>query len=506
MKKSIIFLLITACAAFSLTGQAATAISFNTEVTGEVTDENPENVWQFSGLRDQMVSIVVDGEGDFDPIVTLRLSGGVDVITNDDIAYPDTRDAILDGISLPRQSQYDIVVTGYGGSTGEYSLMLLPGYADLAISDGASDLDDWKVDETLTTSIVDSGIEANVTGVQVVANLLYDSQELGRSYYVEAGLEIVTGRDGWAVGIVVNRQSNGDHYLYSVNHLGSWRITAVEGDAERVLRDWSPHPAIVAGEGVFTPAVLYNEGVIELFYNNQLLGRFYDMALAVGGRVGVKIVTANSLQGEVSAILTDFTVTAPRMQDGEYVFAGSIVDGTASQTIQELERRHLMPSGGRLLFEVSESFIDNRNPGVDLLTLGQGITAESFAFGTTLTIEPEVSVEGTVGCGLLMSYRDETDHIVAFVDNVGGYGVSRRNGEGYGDGLFDTNPNWVERRRHNLVTVVNNGTINFWVNGLYVGGLQVEVTPGEVGNAALNFDPINITCQFTNTWLWSWEN
>jgi len=194
------------------------------------------------------------------------------------------------------------------------------------------------------------------------------------------------------------------------------------------------------------------------------------------------------------------------MQDGEYVFAGSIVDGTASQTIQELERRHLMPSGGRLLFEVSESFIDNRNPGVDLLTLGQGITAESFAFGTTLTIEPEVSVEGTVGCGLLMSYRDETDHIVAFVDNVGGYGVSRRNGEGYGDGLFDTNPNWVERRRHNLVTVVNNGTINFWVNGLYVGGLQVEVTPGEVGNAALNFDPINITCQFTNTWLWSWEN
>jgi len=221
------------------------------------------------------------------------------------------------------------------------------------------------------------------------------------------------------------------------------------------------------------------------------------------GRVGISLLTVDAFNSSTVVTVDDLLITTPTQVDDAPVFPDQLVVGNANQTVHELERRRLIPMGGNQPMSVTESFIERRSDGVDTLALGRGATYSTFALSTT--IEVELFDSGVVACGLMLRNTGDEAYTVAFVDNFGGYGVSDRAGNAFTNSFYDENAAWAGTTGHNLLVVVNEGRVDYFINGRYVGSADLQLVEGEVGNIAMNYSPINSLCRFEDTWLWRWE-
>ncbi|GAB4509744.1 MAG: hypothetical protein OHK0046_05310 [Anaerolineae bacterium] len=483
--------------------QAQQTLPLNTPVEGTISTAGDTAVWSFNAIQNSVYSLYVEAEATLDPLVTLQDSSGSILIINDDYAYPDTRDSLLEAITIPATGDYRVVVTGYQDSTGDFTLTLLPGYADVVLRDAfASDLEDW--DEAEGTAEVDEGeLQLRAEGVRALGLARSTTDLAVESYYVQVDVTAVTARPNWRVGLTLQHQTNDDRYFFEINQAGQWRVSAFEGDSQRVVRDWATHPGIISGETEFTLGALVNEGAFDLFYNGQLIGNLTDSALAEAG-VGLGVITADALDSEVTATFDNLIVTVPFENANAAVFPDRLVQGTPTVVVRELERRRVIPVGGRQALNVASSFFESRAPGVDVLPLGRGATYTNFALSTTITLE-QISGSGDTGCGLVLRQTGETEYMVAYLSNMGGYGVSVRMGQGFTDGLYGENVGWDATEANRLLVIVNDGQLYYYINGVLVGQLEVEPVDGQVGNAVVNFDPVEALCRFENTWLWTWE-
>ncbi|HRF97587.1 MAG TPA: hypothetical protein PLZ51_20405, partial [Aggregatilineales bacterium] len=97
------------------------------------------------------------------------------------------------------------------------------------------------------------------------------------------------------------------------------------------------------------------------------------------------------------------------------------------------------------------------------------------------------------------------NYAIAYLDNVGGYGVSVRRGDTFSEGIFGENSAWTIINESQLLIAVNDGILYYYVNNIFVGQLDVGLAEGQVGNAVVNFATIRTNCQFRNTWVWQWD-
>ena len=471
-------------------------------VEGAISGDEPA-VYTFYAWKDDVFSFHVEGLDGFDPVLTVQASGGEVIAINDDYAYPNHTDSLLQAITIPRNGNYEVRVSSFNDAGGEYRLIWLPGYADLVLHEEFDQIGGWEADDTVQVSIDDNALRIQATGVQVAGGAHDpDGPEQG-DFYAQVQIASVSGRSGWSAGLMLRRQSNGDHYLFLVNSTGQWRFEAVENGSSRVIRDWTPHPAISAGESSFTLGVLANGQGFDTFYNDRVLGSVQDSAISGIGHIGLAVVTPNALDGEVTARFDNLIVTAPLLVDGADVFPQQLVRGPRSQLIMELERRRVIPPGGQLILTVEESFVERTSPGVSVVPLGRGVRFTDVVVGTTAVLQG--GTNGVSGCGLVLRRTGDTNYTIAFVDNAGGHGVSERSDDTFNDGLFNETPALNVAESAELLVVVLDDVLHFFVNGVHAGTMDVEPVEGEIGSGVLNFDPQSANCRFTDTWVWRWN-
>ena len=478
-------------------------LSPNTPVDGEITISNQEQTWTFSGGQNMVVSLRVIPEGDFDPVVILRDANGAELIRNDDYDYPNRRDALLEAITLPRLGDYQVSVTGYEGSIGGFTLTMLIGYADFSLGERFTSFGDWQADNLTSADAVDGILTMQANGIAQIGRLMNRQIPRQKDFYAQTIITNVTGRNGWIVGMTFREQANGNRYVVSVSSRGDWRLSLWENNTARILRDWTTHPAIVAGNTSFIIGVLAKDVSIDVFYNNQMLASITDTTIQNAGGVGLEIETSNALDSQVVAQIDGLQMTIPTQVNGAFIIPQRLMAGNALLVSHELERRHLIPAGGNLAWEVSESFLEASRPGVDRLPLIADTRFTNFVLSAT--VSATFVGEGVGACALLFQHGDESNYTVAYLDNVGGYGVSVRRGDTFSDGIFGTNELWTVTNSSQLLIVVNEGILYYYVNNRLVGRMDVEQIAGQVGNAVVNFDPVRTNCQFRNTWAWRWE-
>jgi len=491
-----------------LTGQipvyAQTArIRFNTPIEGEIATPNEERIWTFTGGQSMAISLRVVPDEDFDPLIILRDASGNELIRNDDYAYPERRDALLEAITLPRLGEYQVVVRGYGESMGTFTLTMLAGYADFALDERFTSIGTWEADNTTSADVIDGILTMQVDGIAQVGRLINSEIPRQKDFYAQMTVANVIGRNGWIVGMSFRGQANDNRYVVSVSMRGDWRLTVWDGDSVRVLGDWTTHPAIVAGDTTFTLGVLVKDISLDVFYDNQMLASISDETIEVAGDIGIQIETFNALDSQVIAQIDGLEITIPTRVNDAFVLPLQLMVGNSLLVSHELERRHLIPAGGDLAWEVTESFLEASRPGVNRLVLIAETRFTNFVISTTASAT--FTSEGIGACALLFHHADEQTYTVAYLDNVGGYGVSVRTGETFSDGLFGIHKGWSIATASQLLVVVNNGVLYYYVNHVFVGQVVVESTEGQVGNAVVNFDPLRTNCQFRNTWVWRWE-
>jgi hypothetical protein len=464
-------------------------------------DIGGSQAWTFSAPEGMVLSFRVEKtSGDIDPRFTIAGQNGQVLIGNDDYNYPKSRDALLEAITIPRTDSYTLTVSALGKTSGSYKITMLTGYATLKFQDNFSDKSKWKSSsDALSVNLQNNQATLTLEGTALSAVALRTGSDVPADYYAQVSIDL-SGQSIWMAGMTA-RQSGDRSYVLLLNDRGQWRFTLRSSQGEQVLRDWTPHPAIKAGDTQFTLGILANGPSFDFFYDGQFFGRIADNTLTDAGQLGLAVQTPNAFNAKVVAAFSSLSVTAPVTLNGKGILPEQLLLGAGVATAQELQRRRLIPSGGQMALQVNQSFSEFVKPGVNRIMLGRGATYTNFAMGAAISWK--AGLTGTVGCGLVLRSTSDTDYTLAYLDQTGGYGVSQREGDQFRPGIFGTLQN-MSGASHNLLVVARDNQIYYYIDGFYRGTLSNSAVDGNIGGAVVNFDPVDTSCTFTDIWLWRW--
>lgn len=465
-----------------------------------VVPANGADTWQFSGAEGSVISLSVEGENGFDPIVQLFNSNGVMISENDDVNYPEDTAALLQAVTLPRTDQYTVNITGFEGSGGTYTLQRLHGYAIEAARETFEGEPNWAT--TTRDLMIDQAggqLALALSGIQVSAYANNTVGETFDDFYVHAQIQNVNGRNGWITGLTL-RQTGNQFYALTLNHLGQWRMMLWRNGVQTVIRDWTNHPAISAGQDRFSFGVLANGRTFDIFYNHAFVGQAIDTANTLtDGRVGLIVQTVNAPNSQTQVSYDALLITMPYQLDGADLLPAMLAPGGQALITQELERRRVIPSGGQVALNAAESFAQQINAGVNRQILARGTTFGDVVISTTVTWRS--AVPGLVGCGIVFGNLSESEHSLAYLDQLGGYGISDRDGAQYAPGIFGDGLSLSQASQQLLIVRIGEN-VHYYINRRYVGTAILPMRVGEIGIAAVNFEPIDTTCEFRDTWVW----
>jgi hypothetical protein len=482
---------------------AQTTLEFNTPVEGHI-DAGGTQDWSFAARDGMVISIIVQTKSpNLDPVVSLRTSADTELIANDDYAYPDSKDAILQAITIPFADTFTVRVSGHGNSTGDYTLTLLHGFAQLTTHDDFNGQNAWQAAEPANAVSENGELTLSVAGVQQMGIAQQPKAAALADFYVQTQVTQITGRAGWSAGVMIRQVDSDNYAMFVINDQGLWRFLAHSTDGTRVVRDWTVHPALVAGETSFSLGIMANGSSFDLFYNGLFVGQVVDNSVPQSGRVGVMVGTPDAIGSETVARFDDLVITTPIKTNGKEVIPQQLLSNTGGGVVQELQRRRAIPNGGEMALRVPESSAENVHPGVTGFSLARGSKFTNFVLGTQVTWT--IGGSAVAGCGLIFRQTDNTHYTLAYIDQTGGYGVSLRDGGAFQAGIFAQKQGWGGNNTHALVVVANDTTLYYYIDGNYVGTLKNPPSEGTIENAVVNFESVDTSCEFTDTWLWRWK-
>ncbi len=178
-----------------------------------------------------------------------------------------------------------------------------------------------------------------------------------------------------------------------------------------------------------------------------------------------------------------------------------ITVGDGRAMVLALKRNTVVSAEGEMSLTLPDSSVQYARPGINRVMLGRGVRYTNFALGTTVDVNP--AAPGPAGCGLVFRFDSETDYTLAYLDQNGEYGVSKRDGDTFSPGIYGQNPQ-IGAGQHLLLVIADDNTIYFYIDRQLVGSLDNTAQDGEVGIAAVNFELNSTTCQYSNFWLWQW--
>ena len=493
--------LVCACLIFAPQAVAQTLLTAGEIVTGTINASQEER-WSFVATAGAMYSILVTAsDNTFDPVIRIEDARGRTLIENDDIAYPDDTNALIESFSPGRTGTYTLVVSGYGNSSGSYDIALNHGYGRITETDDFSNPQNWTLpSQDGTGEFVDEQLRLSVEQIDSYAVGTHRRIELDTPFHASIEIDIVNNRSGWRAGLGI--QNNRGLLDVSIDHRGFSRVNLVAGRETRILRDWSSHPAIVPDKRQFTLGLSVREGELDIFYDGQLVGSAADAAITGGSPVVIG-GTANAVGTLTTASFDNLIVTQPYVLQSANNIPQQIVVADAMTTMRELKRRFTLPAGGEMVLNVPESFAQNVEAGVSRFPLARGARYANFVFAATVSIPERIGILS--GCGLVVRDTGNADmYGLAYVDSGGGSGLAFRDEDSFPQALFrDDLP--IQGGTYNLLVIANGSQLHYYIDGHFVGTITSPSNSGGIGEAVINHSEINTTCQFNDVWLWRWE-
>ena len=498
--KRLLCALFLACLPFTASW-AQGDLPFNEPVRGEVAPGQIES-HSFSGRAGQVISILVNSAGTLDPALALLNAEGEPILTDDDFAWPETGDSLLQAVTLPYTGRYTIQVSGFADTAGQYTLVLGEGYALVAEALPLTSSSGWQPTSTsLQVQASEAGLTLTVEGVranEAVFGVRIDQPDLSAAVDVSE----IRNSSGWIAGLALRRTGD-SYYAVQINNEGRWRFILVEGDSLTIVRDWTSHPAVVAGQSEFRLGAFIKGSTFDFFYDGTFIGTISDDTLTEAGDVGLSVGTVSSLNSTTLATFSNLAVTTPLLVDGQMPAPQQILLGDGRTMAQALSRRTAVQGNGEMMLTVPEASVSGIRPGVNTLLLGQATEFADFAYGGTVRIQQASA--GATGCGLVVRSESDDSYALAWLDAQGAFGLSPRNGEEFEAGLYGQLSGFRVDELHHLLVIASGPILDFYVDGVSAGRLEVPLTQGQVGTAVATFEGIDTTCQFSNLWLWQWE-
>ena len=464
------------------------------------------HLYSFVALELTLLSIRVEALSDsLDPRFDLVDSAQRLIIENDDYDYPNTLDAVVQALVLNSNSTYTIRVSGHGGSGGDYRLSLLPGFDRLHLRDTVMDKANWQVAYSDTTlDISESSLFAvELEGFARTGIVLGQHLPQEQDVYFEASFDTVTSPVDWKVGLVFRYKSPEDYYRVVLSKSGFWRVERIlEGELVPV-RNWTTHPAIVAGEPDFRLGILASGRHFDMVYNGQVVGSASDTAEPQPGALGLVMRTDERAGGLTSLAVRQTLLTLPTRVDGQILLPQRILERRDYLMALDLARKQLVPAGHSVSFVQRESSVRHVRPGVTRISIASDRQYEQFALGASLRVGTADDSNG--GCGLFFHFNNDTHYSLAYMTRQGDFGVSRRSGDGFEPGIYGKRAPPEDPEQY-LLIIAQDEILHFYLDEEYAGSMPSQPRVGSIGIAVVNYEPVETSCRFENLWLQSFDN
>ena len=392
---------------------------------------NETHRYSLIALELTLVSFRVEALSEtLDPQLAIYDSSGELVIANDDYAYPDALDAIIQAFVFPRSDRYTVAVSGFEGTSGPYELHLLSGYDVHIHAKEKLLLEDWEVVNRLA-AVRQAGsnrLAIETDGIATTAVMLGTGFAQKQDFYFEVQFDNVSSAEDWQVGLAFRYARPDSHSRVLINKRGFWRMERVDEGDIVVVRNWGTHPAIVPGESEFRLGILASGEHFDIVYNGQVVGMVGDKESEATGGVGVAMRTADAIGSRLSFAITGAMMTIPTRVDEAAIVPNQLLARPYHVMDNVLARQQLIPVDGEIKMLLPQSSVRRRLAGVTTYRLGSGLRFGEFAVGAKLSYQ--MSSEANGGCGILFHYQDEEHYQLAYATAEGDYGVSRREGDG----------------------------------------------------------------------------
>ena len=287
-----------------------------------------------------------------------------------------------------------------------------------------------------------------------------------------------------------------------MDNQGRWQFLVNTVDGVRVLRERAPHPAIGPGEEPSSIGMVHYGDAIEFFYNRRSLGRITEGIPGTSGDIGLYAGSGSAGGGQVTAWFNNLRLTVPAGVSTGVLLPSHLPGRDHHAILRQLQRRRLVPALGQLALNVTDSYVISNRAGVSTLRLGGTRQFSRFALGTSFEMKPS-SWDLAAGCGLVLEKEGEETYTLAWLDQTGSAGLSRRVGDSFAPGPVRSDVNYGQAP-HQLLVVADGENIYFYADQQLVGQQPAYQPGGTIGNAALSFVNMSTNCRFEDTWLWSW--
>lgn len=496
---------------FSLAGYATTSAQDEALRIGSVVEGNlaaaEKHYFTLNALALTLLSFRVEAIDDqLDPMLEVFDSTGKLIISNDDYGYPDGKDAIIQAFVMPRTDTYTIAISAFGETHGDYRLHTLPGYDVLELRDTVMEPSNWEL--AFADAIVDLGdsslFSASIQGLgrsAIVVGLHYPLVQEG---YFEAEFDSVGSSGEWKVGLAFRYLSPNQYHRLLLSKSGYWRVERIDGDTVTQLRNWSTHPAIIAGERSFRLGILISGQHYDVVYNGQVVGSISDAMPLPPGTVGIAMQTDSAIGGSLAFVVRESSMTVPTRVDERILFPSWLLEGRYRGMADVLMRQQLVPVGGEIKLALPESTVRHVKSGVTRLPIASDLSFAEFAIGASLGYELGEDANG--GCGIFFHNYGESNYTLAYMTHEGDYGVSRRMGDVFEPGIYGSRELEPRDDSHYILVIVTQEMLHYYLDERYVGSMDYPRQVGGVGIAVVNYDEVDATCNFKDLWLLSLDS
>lgn len=479
----------------------------NATVSGQIRAGQPQT-WQFVARTGAMLSVYVQAvDPTLDPIVTLLGTNGEILLTNDDMRPSLLNDALLEGFSIPRNGTYSLVVSSFNNSDGAYELTLLTGFADLQVNEDFSNNPVWQTllentgtplleIDTVTGAMQIELVGVNQSGIVTVGA---PAESVFQDFYTTVDVDM-TGRNGWRAGLAIRHMDEQNYYLYSLDSNGLWSFTVYDDGIPRVLYDQGRHPAITL-RYQFSLGILANGSTFEFFYDGQYIGTIQDDTLSAGGRIGFMATTLNIPESSVLAQFDNYAVTQPLLIDDEPIFPQNFMLLDANSSVQELQRRRLIPDSGTMLLDGQNGSIRDDRPGVWRIPLTDR-EIRNFVFSSVISWSS--LSDDVTGCGIAVRVAEDAGarYELAFIMSDGAYGLQHREPDAFSEGGVYSEALAPGYGDYHLLVIGLEDKLHLYIDGIYRGTLMQPAQAGTLNEAVVNHHTGRTICNFEQIWLW----
>jgi hypothetical protein len=456
----------------------------------------------FSAPEGAVLSFTAQSQdGSLDPILSILNQDGDVIIRNDDYTS-DRSDALIEAFTVPVTGDYTLEVSAVGETSGAYRLEMFEGYSTIVLLDnfsGSTDVQLTSENGTPNLDIFNGALRLTQAGIEEITTSSHPRSEYADSY-ISINVIDVSGRNGWTIGLQFRQQNPNTYYAYELNDRGLWRFIVVQDSAETVIRDWGTHPAIVPELPQFRLGVMMNGAGFDFFYNGQYIGTEQDNTLTEAGTVGFLALTTNALNSDINVQFDDLVITVPALVDGQRVVPQQIVRGAPIYVARQLQHFGLIPIGGQMTLTLDETTTLFNSDGVDIVPIARGNTFTNLVYSSVISVQ--TGQQGVGGCGII-ARNTESSYVMAYADNVGGYGLSAFANNGFEVSNFNQYSEPVAQMW--LLMLVLNERVYLYVDGVLFTHIEHTPVEGGVAQSTVNYAIQQTNCRFRNVWIWEWE-